>query len=101
MNVEDIIYRISSGAEITFDESFEFCKECAELLRNEETALFGRQIVIHILDNWRNLPPATYEMWTDVIYCNGTQGEKEVRGGKNCLFAFKSSSGSKTYKTHG
>ena len=41
------------------------------------------------------------KMWTDVIYCNGTQGEKEVRGGGNCLFAFKSSSGSKTYKTHG
>lgn len=71
MKAENIINKISSGDEITFDESFEFCKECSELLRNKETALYGRRIVIHILDNWGSLHPATHEMWTDVIEAEG------------------------------
>ena len=71
MSTDKIIESICSGTEISFSESFEYCKECSELLRDVETASLGRGILINILDNWKNIHPATHEMWTDVVEAEG------------------------------
>ncbi len=71
MRAEQIIKDIYSNLEIPFNDSFSYCKECTELLRDDDTSDYGRRIIISILDNWEKIDPVTHEMWTDIVESEG------------------------------
>ena len=71
MTGQEIINGIQQLDSIDFNNSFSYCKECAELLRDEETDGEGRRILINILDNWHKIPQVTHEMWIELLEAEG------------------------------
>ncbi len=67
----DIISDIQSNKVIKFDDSFNYCKECSELLRNEETSELGRKIIINAIENWDKIDKNTHEVWIELIESEG------------------------------
>ncbi len=71
MTAQEIISNIQQSKSIDFNSSFDYCKKCAELLRDEKTEKEGRQILINILDNWDKIDDATHEMWIELLEAEG------------------------------
>ncbi len=67
----EILNQLDCCKEITYDESFRIAKVCSKLLRNSESELDGRRIIIHILDNWDKVCEDTKEIWSDLIEAVG------------------------------
>lgn len=68
-----IIDAIQTSSEITAKECFFFAKKTSELLRSsdEKDNDKGRDIIIHILDNWGKLPNSVQPIWADLIEACG------------------------------
>ncbi|APH14059.1 DEAD/DEAH box helicase family protein [Clostridium sporogenes] len=66
-----ILNQLDCCKEITCNESFRVAKICSRLLRNSESELDGRRIIIHILDNWDKVCGDTKEIWSDLIEAAG------------------------------
>lgn len=49
--------------------SFEYARICSKLLRSKPEN--GRKIIIHVLDNWINIPENTKLIWVDLIEMAG------------------------------
>ena len=71
MTTKEILTSIQKSDSISFDSSFLFAKECAELLRDEKNASEGRSILVHILDNWSKVDNETHELWIELLEAEG------------------------------
>ena len=71
METKEIIKIIIETEKISFKDSFDFCRQCAKLLRDKETDEEGRKILIHILDNWEKIDDLTKEMWIELLEAEG------------------------------
>ncbi|WP_426348821.1 DEAD/DEAH box helicase [Alloiococcus sp. CFN-8] len=69
--MNEILNQIDYCEEISCDESFTMAKLCSRLLRNAESEIEGRKIIIHILDNWDKVCEDTKEIWSDLIEAVG------------------------------
>lgn len=71
MSYDEIIEKIHNNDTINFNDSFKYCKECSELLRDVETSQYGRSILINILDNWNKIDLHTQEIWIELLEAEG------------------------------
>jgi len=71
MNINEIITNIREKEEISFDESFEYCKICSKFLRDEEEDENGRKILINIVENWEKINKDTHEIWVELLEAEG------------------------------
>ena len=71
MKTQEILKILIETEKISFEDSFNFCRECAKLLRSKETETEGRKILIYILDNWEKLDDLTKEMWIELLEAEG------------------------------
>lgn len=60
---------LSERNEISVEDSFDLSKYCTYLLRNNEKE--GRDIVIRIHDNWKQIPEQTKQIWNDITESAG------------------------------
>jgi hypothetical protein len=69
--MDEIIEIIDSCEELTYEQSFNIAQQCSKFLRSAENELYGRKIIIHILDNWEKVCVSTKEIWTVLIESAG------------------------------
>ncbi|AKB42736.1 MULTISPECIES: DEAD/DEAH box helicase [Methanosarcina] len=70
--IDEIIDQIRNSESIGLEESFQFAKDCSELLRgNESEQQYGRKVIINILDNCGKLESSTYDIWADLVEAAG------------------------------
>ena len=67
----EVLNQIDCCEKITYGESFRIARLCSRLLRNQQTELDGRRVIIHILDNWNKVCEETKEIWSDLIEAAG------------------------------
>lgn len=60
---------LAKRTEISIEDSFDLSKYCTFLLRNNEKE--GRDIVIRVHDNWKNIPESTKHIWNDITESAG------------------------------
>lgn len=60
---------LAKRTEISIEDSFDLSKYCTFLLRNYEKD--GRDIVIRVHDNWKNIPEPTKHIWNDITESAG------------------------------
>lgn len=71
---KEYVYALSvlnQSHQISFDASFSLGRICNELLDNTETAYYGRDLAIRVLDAWEHIHPTVHEMWNDLIATAG------------------------------
>ncbi len=67
--MQEIIDELEALENLTVDRSFGLARLCSSLLKsNDEMA---RKIIINILNNWPKIPPATKELWVDLMESAG------------------------------
>lgn len=69
--VKEIIKNITTQKELNITHSFDIAKKVGILLRDKNNEIFGREILIHALDNWNKINKETIEMWTDLVESAG------------------------------
>ncbi len=67
------IDRIKSATNIPDSSSFYLLKLCSKLLYSddEEKNMWGRRLVINVLDNWYKLPEVHFHIWSDLVESAG------------------------------
>ena len=70
---QKIINDLQTSSNISLEDSFVFTKTTSNLLRSEseEDNEIGRDIIVHVLDNWVKIPEQSQPIWTDLIEACG------------------------------
>ncbi|MDD3806866.1 MAG: DEAD/DEAH box helicase, partial [Candidatus Marinimicrobia bacterium] len=70
---QKIINDLQTSSNISLEDSFVFTKTTSNLLRSEseEDNEIGRDIIVHVLDNWVKIHEQSQPIWTDLIEACG------------------------------
>ena len=63
--VQDAIIYITETKNIDYEHSFSLSQLCSSLLRSRENNKYGRDIIIRILDAWKNVDKIIYSIFND------------------------------------
>lgn len=69
--MKNIVKKVIDKEKLTFDESFQLAALTSKRLRLPERENWARNSIIHVLENWNNISPETYPIWTDLIESAG------------------------------
>ena len=61
---EQLKDQINSARALSFTDSFALAKQCSQLLGQQETEHYGRDLAIRILEHSKKVDPKTKEIWT-------------------------------------
>ena len=89
MDSEEIIKNLETSEAINDEDGFRYAQICSKYLRNKETELEGRKIIINVLNNLRKISKPTRELWTDLVESAGFYPYLE----KDKLLSFRNTAG--------
>lgn len=66
---EEIINILQTSSKLTNEECFSFAKKVSLMLgsADDQINIFGRDIIVHVLDNWDKIPKEFASIWVDLI----------------------------------
>lgn len=70
-DIKSAISFLNNSSEITYDDSFELSKFCAQLISSKEEENLGRELVIRVRDAWDKIPENTKLIWNQLIESAG------------------------------
>ena len=67
--MDTVIEKLINHETISINESFELAQKISTALSNNDDNAF--KSLIYVLDNWKNIPPSTKEIWIDLFEAVG------------------------------